>query len=797
MQVRVSQEINTLLDAAAEISVRKQHYFVGVEHVYDAILEASTLLPKTFVDRYTNELQSVSRELGRAQWQGGPASEGEVFYTARCAEAISSAARYADRYRKGGLGGGHLLLAILADAYSAPSRILDRLGMQRGEMIACLRAELAAISEVRETAAPPTPVPSTATPLPREKKDDSLLESLTRDLTELARKGKLEHAVGRDSEMFQILEVLSRKNKNNVMLIGEAGVGKTHIVEGLAQAAVCGGENGLLAGYRFLELSMSALMGGTQYRGALEQKLGALLDELRRSPNIVLFIDEVHLIMGAGSTDGDGIDIANLLKPALARGEIRCIGATTLKEYRKFVEKDPAIERRFQMVRVDALTEDATREVLRRIQPSLEKHHGVAISSRAIEAAITLTQRYMPNRHLPDKAIDTLDQACARFRLKRIALMREASRAKGDARDTAATLVATMPNKVTPHDVRKVISQSTGIPVNEMTSQERLLLTDLDRLLKARIIGQDEAVERAVATVKKARVGLASPNRPDAVMLFVGPTGVGKTELAKALAETLFGSTSHLVTFDMSEYTEAHSVSRLIGAPPGYVGYEEEGALFQAMRSTPFAILLFDEIEKAHRRIFDIFLPIFDEGRLKDSRGREVSFRECTIILTSNIGAELLTGKTTGDTQKGLIEALRANFRPEFINRIDEIVPFHPLLFEDIRAILKLRIDDLAERLREKRIGVHVYHGAYEHLAEQGYSASFGARELRRAVERLVVEPISDRILRGEFVKGDMIDVLMEGGKMEFRKAATSKVEEPTSGADKFSDKADKRGIHE
>ena len=770
MQVRVSQEINALLDAAAEISTRQQHYFVGVEHVYEAIMSASERLPKAFLERYSQNLQTVSLELLRAPWQGGAASDGEVFYTARCAEAISSAARFAERYQKNTLGAGHLLLALLADAYSAPSRIFDRLGLPRGEMIACLRAELATLPE---NTLQPTPVPSTLTPIPTEKKADSVLASLTRDLTALAHMGKLERAIGRDSEMFQILEVLARRNKNNVMLIGEAGVGKTHIVEGLALAAACGRANGLLAGYRFLELNMSALMAGTQYRGALEQKLGALLDELRNAPNIVLFIDEIHLIMGAGSTDGDGMDVANLLKPALSRGEIRCIGATTLQEYRKFVEKDPAIERRFQMVRVEALTEDATREVLRRLKPSLEKHHGVAISSRAIEAAITLTQRYMPNRHLPDKAIDTLDQACARFRLKRIAAIRAAGRAQGDARDAASTEIATMPNKVTPHDVRKVISQSTGIPVDEMTSQERLLLTDLDRVIKGRIIGQDEAVDRAVAAVKKARVGLAAPNRPDAVMLFVGPTGVGKTELAKALAETLFGSTSHLITFDMSEYMESHSVSRLIGAPPGYAGCEEEGALFQAIRNTPFSILLFDEIEKAHRRIFDIFLPIFDEGRLKDSRGREVSFRECIIIMTSNIGAELLAGKFTGDTQRGLMDALRNHFRPEFINRIDEIVPFHPLLFEDIRAILKLRIDDLAERLREKHIDVHVFHGAYEHLAEKGYNAAFGARELRRAVERMVVEPISDRILSGEFVAGDKVEVLMEGDKMVFRKAAS------------------------
>lgn len=759
--------------------------YVGVEHVYEAILIKSDLLPPAFLKNYADQLRATSHEMTRESWKGHmPIAGPEVFYTPRCAAATNQAAKLGQRLSSGYAGAGHLLLALLADAHAAPSRAMDRLGLPRGEMIKLLRQELMRGSRAKPSFLEPRKVEAKVA-TPRQAADARdlpdltmgegpdlratsvrMLDALTRDLTEMAALGSLEPAIGRDKDIVSIAEILSRKTKNNVILVGEAGVGKTHIIEGLALAAFKGRNSGVLAGYRFLELNMAALMAGTQYRGAFEEKLLGLLEELRREPKTVLFIDEIHLIMGSGTVEGSGLDLANLLKPALARGELRCIGATTLQEYRKFIEKDPAIERRFQMLRIEELSAAATWEVLNHLRPGLQQHHGVQIGGKAMHAAISLSQRYMPNRQLPDKAIDVLDQACARYRLKSVA-------AKNMPKAFDSDPGTPMAEKVTPHDVRKVISRMTGIPIEEITHEERVRLTDLERKLRKRIIGQDAAVSKAVAAVKKARAGLADPHRPEAVMLFLGPTGVGKTQLAKSLADMLYGSPKHLVTFDMSEYVEEHSVSRLLGAPPGYVGSDEEGRLSQAVRNAPFSILLFDEIEKAHRRIFDIFLPILDEGRLKDSRGRDLSFRNCIIIFTSNVGSEHLHRDTHLADDDTLMDGLRKHFRPEFINRIDEIVPFYPLLFEDIRLMLKLNLGEMNERLKERGMRLRVFQGAYEYLARQGYNADYGARELRRTVERLVMNPISAMVLEGRFTKGDTVEVLVENEELAFRKGET------------------------
>jgi ATP-dependent Clp protease ATP-binding subunit ClpC len=771
----VSPEVNALVERAVGHSVRQGLFFVGVDHLFAALFEEPEALPTAVREQHLNALTPVLREMGRTPWtRPVRSSTGEVFHTPRCIAALTQAGHLAERMNGGAASAGHVLLAILSDSLSAPSRAMDRLAIDRGAVLQTLRQSLA--SSARRNSAmlrkPPETAAAHETPhetpheqaLPPLHERSSSLATLTRNLEKLAHQGKLEPAIGRDKEIFEILQVLTRKNKNNVMLVGEAGVGKTQVVEGLALALAHGLGGAQGPTFHLLELNLAALMSGTQYRGALEEKLLSLIEQLKERDDVVLFIDEAHLIMGAGATDGGSVDLANLLKPALARGEIRCIGATTLQEYRRFVEKDPAIERRFQMVRIEELSEEASLQVLMRLRPSLERHHEIKISTRAVHATVKLTQRYMPNRRLPDKAIDVLDQACARFRLKLLAAR------GGQSGVFDSTLPLGAEDKVTPHDIRKVVSQITAVPIEEMTAEERVLLIDLDKRLKTRLIGQDEAVSRVVSVVKKSRAGLSDPNRPDAVMLFLGPSGVGKTELAKLLAAHLFGSLNHLTTFDMSEYVEEHSVSRLLGAPPGYAGCEEEGRLTAAVRNSPFSILLFDEIEKAHPRIFDIFLPIFDEGRLKDSRGREASFKNCIILLTSNIGAEVLSRDDRSGIDKALMDALRGHFRPEFINRIDEIVPFYPLLTEDIRSILRLEINILRERLRERKIGVRMYQRAYEFLAAQGYNPEFGARELRRTVDKLVATPISQGLIGGDFVEGDMIDVLIENGELVFRK---------------------------
>ncbi len=786
MELQVSNKMNALLERALQVSTSQGRFYVGVEHVFCVILDQANELPPAFWGTYGNALMKVLREVGRTVWKGEPQSPtNEVFHTPRCINSIQHATKLAARYGQGEATNAHLLLAILVDARSAPSRVMDAMRMDRGECIKALVQELGMAGQQKVPAQVGRQAAAVAgaqgaqhaasQSAASEQEPDAAakvkLDNLTRDLTKMAREGKLQPAIGRDAEIFEIIQVLSRKSKNNVMIVGEAGVGKTQIVEGIALNIAKGDANSLIPNYRILELNIAAMMSGTQYRGVFEEKLLSLIDQLKNEQDTVLFIDEAHMIMGAGATEGDGIDMANLLKPALARGEIRCIGATTLREYRKFVEKDPALERRFQMVRVEELSEEATFEVMKRVVPSLEKHHMVRISEQAVDTAVRLTQRHMPNRALPDKVIDVLDQACARYRLKLAAQ-------QNNPQSLQNTMVASVDIGVTPHEIRKVISRLTAVPIEEMTAEERMNLGAIEKKIKEKLIGQDEAVAKSVAAVKKSRAGLADPNRPDAVLLFLGPSGVGKTQLAKLLANHLFGSSNHLLTFDMSEYIEEHSVSRLLGAPPGYVGADEEGRLTGAVRTTPFSIVLFDEIEKAHQRIFDIFLPIFDEGRLKDSRGRDVSFKNCIIIMTSNIGADILASSDVDNPRAALVEELRRHFRPEFINRIDDIIPFYPLLNEDVRSILRLEINAVRGRLQEKQLKLRMYQRAYEYLMTRGYSNEFGARELRRIVDQEITTPMSDLILRGKFNAGDVINIMVENDKLVFVKGDEESDEE-------------------
>lgn len=755
-----------MIDQAETICLRRGGVYVGVEHLFEALISDATCLPEA-LHAHAGAFHAAAERTYRDAWRGRmPETSGEIFYTPRCAAIVYEAARLAGRMRTTTTQAAHVLLALLADAHATPCRALDAVGADRGALLNLLRDTLskpAASPAKTGTSAAGAPQPKQAPTAIRmqEIEEGSAPEAeravdintFTRDLTALAREGRIEPATGRGKELMQLVEILVRKGKHNAILVGEAGTGKTKIIEGLACQMVGGALREVLPQTRILELNVAAMMSGTEYRGKFEAKVFALLEELQRSHDTILFIDEVHLIMGSGATDGSNLDLANLLKPALGRGELRCIGATTLKEYRQCIAKDPAMERRFQTVRVEALSPEATLGVLEALRPSLEAHHRVRIAAGTMESAVQLTERYLPNRQLPDKAIDMLDQACARERINAAVQKRGAE-----------TIT------VTPHTIRKVVSLVSAVPIEEITRDERARLTDLEARLAKRVIGQDDAVGKVAAAVKRARTGLADPNRPDAVMLFLGPTGVGKTELAKQLAKQVFGSAQHLLRFDMSEYTEETSVAKLIGAAPGYVGYGEDGRLTCAVKEAPFSVLLFDEIEKAHPRVFDLLLPILDEGRLKDSDGRLVDFRHCMIVFTSNVGAEVLSRGGAAPGEHEILDALRGHFRPEFINRIDDIVPFYPLLFEDVRAILKGMIDGIRGRLKDQDIRVRMYQRAYEFLAQEGYSREFGARELRRAVERLVVNPISERLLSSEFGHGDTIEVLIENDALVYRK---------------------------
>ena len=705
------------------------------------------------------------------------------------------------------------------------------------------------------------------------EEEKSALERFTVDLTELAKEGKLDPVIGREKEIQQVIEVLLRRTKNNPVLVGEAGVGKTAIVEGLAQKIVNKEVPEELFDKRILALDMGALLAGTKYRGEFEERLKSLIDEVKKDGNIILFIDEIHTIVGAGAAEG-ATDAGNLLKPALARGELRVIGATTIDEYRKYIEKDPALERRFQPVYVEEPDVETTIEILKALRPKLEKHHGVKIDDSAIVAAAKLTDRYVTDRKLPDKAIDALDQACARKKLKlvysppevielerKIKLLEEqivqasldgdyekeaqlkiekaklekqlkelkeksdsehvkleALRKKleeieeqiekaaeaGDYEKEAELKIEKaklekeikeLEHKiaektvVTEDDVAEVVSDWTGIPLSKLKEEEMERLLRLEEELHKRVVDQEHVIKTVAEAIRRARAGLSDPRKPQASFMFLGPTGVGKTETAKALAEVLFGDEDALIRLDMSEFKEEHSVAKLIGAPPGYVGYEEGGKLTEAVRRKPYSVILLDEIEKAHPRVFDLFLQVLDDGRLTDSKGRTVNFRNTIIIMTSNIGSQYLTvipfdapedvvEKEFEVAKEKVLEEVKHYFRPEFLNRLDDILVFKPLLKKELLQIVDLMLKNLNKRLIERDIHLEATDAAKEHIAKLGYDPVYGARPLRRAIQKYVETPLSEKILAGEIKPGDTVVLDVENGELVFKKKEQSNSEE-------------------
>jgi ATP-dependent Clp protease ATP-binding subunit ClpC len=702
------------------------------------------------------------------------------------------------------VGPEHVLLALARDGETQAGQLLQRFGVSHTK----LRG--AVIRGVEPTGGA------------REKTNTPTLDQFGRDLTELAREGKLDPVIGRADEIEQTIEILSRRTKNNPALIGDPGVGKTAIVEGIAQRIVNDEVPETLAGRRVIQLDLAGMVAGSKYRGEFEERLKNVIDEITENEgDVILFIDELHTLVGAGGAEG-AMDAGNMLKPALARGELHVIGATTLDEYRKDIEGDPALERRFQPVLVREPTVDETIEILHGLKDRYEAFHRVRISDEAIVAAAELSDRYVRDRFLPDKAIDLIDQAGARVRLRtktkdddtrsleedlrRLARERDQATAAedynraGDVRDQLETRQQELDERrkgrqrapeVTADDIADVVSRATGIPISQLTTEERQRLLQLEQQLHGRIVGQEEAVSAVAEAVRRSRAGLGDPRRPIGSFLFLGPTGVGKTELARALAEILFGSDDLMVRFDMSEFQERHTVSRLVGAPPGYVGYEEAGQLTEQVRRRPYSVLLFDEIEKAHADVFNILLQILDDGRLTDAQGRTVDFKNTVVIMTSNLGADRIQAharkqESFEELKADLMQVLRQSFRPEFINRIDEIIVFRALNDEQLAEITKLLLDRLARRLRAQRIEAEFTEEAIELLAREGFDPEYGARPLRRTIQRLVENELSRMVLGGGVEPGDKVRVDAIEGELHFdveRGAAAETEEEAAESA--------------
>ena len=801
-----------VLALARKEADRFNHNYVGTEHLLLGLIKLGQGVAVNVLQKMGLDLETVRMEVEK-QVGSGPETKivGNVPYTPRVKKVLALAGKEAKALNHSYVGTEHILLGLLREGEGVAARVLKSLELDiertRNEILKELDPNFTPSESDQEG-----PEASGA----RKDVKTPALRAFGRDLTELARKGELDPVIGRRNEIERVIQVLCRRTKNNPVLIGEAGVGKTAIAEGLAQEIANGNVPELLRDRRVITLDLALMVAGTKYRGQFEERIKAVMDEIRRSKNVILFIDELHTIVGAGSAEG-AMDASNIIKPALSRGELQCVGATTMNEYRKYIEKDAALERRFQTIKVDAPTVDEAIQILKGLRPKYEAHHKAKLTDEALETAVRFSDRYITGRFLPDKAIDVMDEAGARARInamtrppdvkdiekgiEEIRLEKEGAIKAQDFEKAAALRDKEKQTKekldailskwreereerevvVTAYDMMHIISKVTGVPLQRMEQEETQKLLMMEAEMKLRVIGQDEAVTAISKALRRSRADLKDPRRPIGSFVFLGPTGVGKTYLARTLAEFMFGDPDALIQIDMSEYMEKFTASRLIGSPPGYVGYEEGGQLSEAVRRRPYSVVLFDEIEKAHPDVMHLLLQILEDGKITDSLGRKIDFRNTIIIMTSNVGADLLKKQTVmgfGAPVEGhdyesmrdkILDETKRVFKPEFLNRLDEIIVFHALGKPDLLRIVDLEANKVLTRIKAKDVHIELQQSAKEFLIEKGYDPQYGARPMRRAVERFLEDPLAEELLRGNLKPGDKVEVVAVDGKLSFQ----------------------------
>ncbi len=820
---RFTERARKVIILAKEEAKRFNHDYIGTEHILLGLIKEGESVAAAVLQNLGLSLDTIRLEVEKLV-QFGPSTivSGDIPFTPKAKKVIELAMDEARRLGHNYIGTEHLLLGLIKEGEGVASHVLMNVGLDlnkvRAEVIKLLGSS--AVGGGSQSPSQGGAGTGSGGGGGKTKTKTPALDSFGRDLSQLAREGKLDPVVNRENEIERVIQILARRTKNNPVLLGEAGVGKTAIVEGLAQRIISGDVPEIIADKRIVVLDLALMVAGTKYRGQFEERIKAVMDEIRRSENVMIFIDELHTLVGAGGAEG-AIDASNILKPALARGEIQCIGATTLDEYRKYIEKDSALARRFQTIIVDPPSVDEAIQILKGLRDKYEAHHRVKITDEAIEASVKLSERYISGRFLPDKAIDIIDEAASRARLSVTTAPKDLKKMEGEIesfkREKEASIKAQDFEKaaklrdeerkakeqlqalkknwkeskseievqVTEEDISHVISKWTGVPLARLEEKETARLLRMEDELHRRIIGQQESISAVSHAVRRSRSGLRNPRRPLGSFIFLGPTGVGKTLLARALAEFMFGDEDAMITVDCSEYGEKFNVSRLVGAPPGYVGYEEGGQLTEKVRRRPYSVVLFDEIEKAHADVFNILLQIMEEGRLTDSFGRKVDFRNTIVIMTSNVGADLVRRQTDmGFKQQEdgsldynklkvkLLDEVKKTFRPEFLNRVDDIIVFHPLTRQDLEQIIFFELRDVKERLKEKKMDLTLSPEVLMFLIDKGYDPVFGARPLRRTIQKYIENVLAEEILSGKFKENDKIKAELRGELVQFEKSS-------------------------